>query len=152
SASARIIALGCLLVLLCAPAAIQAQVSGGTVSGIVQGASGAVMPGVRVTVTDAGAAAVRTVTTDTQGFYSVPDLSPGNYEMTFSAPGFTTQKLIQVAVSAGGNRSFNMELRPGNPDQITRTTAPAASPNQSATGGNANAATVRDTPLNGRDW
>ncbi|MCU1342893.1 MAG: Carboxypeptidase regulatory-like domain, partial [Candidatus Acidoferrum typicum] len=49
------------------------------------------MPGVQVSIADVGSIATRTVTTDSDGFYNVPALPPGGYEMTVSAPGFVTQ-------------------------------------------------------------
>src|ERR1700676_1562542 len=45
-------------------------------------------------------------------------------------------------------------MQPGNPDKVVRTVAPPSqvSSASSTVGGNVNASTVRDTPLNGRDW
>src|SRR6201997_3884814 len=45
-------------------------------------------------------------------------------------------------------------MRPGNPEQVLRVVAPPAPISQASSccGGNSNASTVRDTPLNGRDW
>src|ERR1700704_1785771 len=82
---------GLVAFLLFAPAKTNAQVAGGSITGTVRGESGAAMPGVRVSITDASASSTRTVTTDTDGFYNAPDLPPGIYEMTISAPGFATQ-------------------------------------------------------------
>jgi hypothetical protein len=137
-----------------APRAVKAQVAGGSIAGTVRGESGAAMPGVHVSVTDVTASAVRTVITDTDGFYSAPDLPPGNYEMTLSAPGFVTQVLTAINVAVGGERVLNVVMRAGSPEVIVRTAAPVAPISQASAccGGNANASTVRDTPLNGRDW
>jgi len=62
-----------------------AQVPGGSITGTVSGESGAAMPDVRISVKDVGTGLARTATTNTAGLYSVPDLSPGNFEMTVSA-------------------------------------------------------------------
>jgi hypothetical protein len=137
-----------------APWAVRAQVAGGSITGTVKGEAGAAMPGVRVSITDATSSAARTVITDADGFYNAPDLSPGNYELSVSAPGFVTQVLTAINVAAGGERVLNVVLRPGDPDQVVRSVAPPTqvSSASSAVGGNVGAATVRDTPLNGRDW
>ena len=143
-----------LCVLLGMPWAVKAQVAGGSITGIVRGESGAVMPGVRISVTDLTSSATRTVTTNTDGIYNAADLPPGIYEMSVSAPGFVTQVLTTIGVAAGSERVLNVVLRAGNPDQVVRTEAPpsqvsSASP---AVGGTVGASTVRDTPINGRDW
>jgi hypothetical protein len=113
-----------------------------------------VMPDVRVSVQDVGSGLSRAATTNTDGLYSVPDLPPGKYEMTVSAFGFVTQVWTAISVAAGVERVLNISMRAGNPEQVIRAAAPPAPVSQdSATvGGNANASTVRDTPLNGRDW
>jgi hypothetical protein len=136
------------------PSAASAQVPGGSVTGTVRGESGPAMPGVNVSVTDATASVTRAVTTSSDGFYNLPDLPPGNYEMKVSAPGFITEVWTSINISEGAERVLNVVMRAGNPEQVVRTAAPPAlvSSGSSTVGGNANASTVRDTPLNGRDW
>jgi hypothetical protein len=136
------------------PLLVKAQVAGGSITGTVRGESGAAMPGVQVSIADVGSIATRTVTTDSDGFYNVPALPPGGYEMTVSAPGFVTQLVTTINVAAGAERALNVTMRPGDPAQTVRTAAPPApvSTASSTVGGNVNASTVRDTPLNGRDW
>jgi Carboxypeptidase regulatory-like domain len=131
-----------------------AQLAGGSISGTVRGESGAPMPGVQISIADAGSLGNRTVTTDNDGFYSVPALPPGRYEVTFSATGFVTQLVTTINVAAGAERVLNITMHPGDPQQTVLTAAPPAqvSTASSTVGGNVNASTVRDTPLNGRDW
>ena len=78
-----------LAALLCASNTWGQQAAG--ISGVVRDSSNAVLPG--VTVEAASAALIertRTVTTDGEGRYSIVDLRPGTYAMTFSLPGFST--------------------------------------------------------------
>jgi len=58
-----------------------AQVTTGTISGIVQDASGAAIAGASVTVKNLDTGTNRTVTTDSGGRYNAPDLPLGNYEL-----------------------------------------------------------------------
>jgi len=134
--------------------AANAQVAGGSISGTVSGESGAAMPDVRISVKEASTGLVRNATTNPTGLYSVPDLAAGNYEMTVSASGFTTQLWTPVTVTAGVERVLNVVMHPGDPQQVVRVAAPPALVSEpcSAACGSANASTVRDTPLNGRDW
>jgi hypothetical protein len=128
--------------------------AGGAVTGTVTGEAGAPMPDVQVSVKDLSTGLARTATTNTNGLYSVADLSAGNYEMTVSAPGFTTQVWTDISVVAGVERVLNVVMHPGKPEQVVRVVAPPALVSEpcAAACGSANASTVRDTPLNGRDW
>ena len=153
-AKVRVAAGLCLLFVLAAPRVIRAQGAGGAITGTVRGESGAPMPGVHVSIADATSSTARTIVTDSDGFYSAPDLPPGNYQMTVSAPGFITQVITTISISAGAERALNVAMKAGDPEQVVRTAAPPVqvSSASSAVGGNVNASTVRDTPLNGRDW
>jgi hypothetical protein len=133
---------------------VNAQVAGGSVAGTVTGESGAAMPDVRISLKDVSTGLDRTATTNTAGLYNVPDLSPGNFEMTVSASGFTTQLWTSITVTAGVERILNVVMRAGDPKQVLRVVAPPALVSEPCPSvcGSANSSTVRDTPLNGRDW
>ncbi len=66
-----------------------------TIEGAVKCPSSAVLPGVRVQVTNVGAEASQTTTTDAQGFYRIDNLPVGTYTVSFSAKSSIT------TVSAG---------------------------------------------------
>jgi hypothetical protein len=142
------------LLALVVPGIVRAQVAGGAVTGTARAESGAAMPGVQVSTRDVTTGDVRTVTTDTNGLYSIPALPPGSYEMTVSAAGFVTQVWTGITVAVGTERVLNLVMRAGSPDVVVRTAASAGplSQTSSCCGGNANASAVRNTPLNGRDW
>jgi hypothetical protein len=131
-----------------------AQVAGGAITGTVTGESGAAMPGVNVSVKEVSTGLTRTAATNTAGLYNVPDLSPGNFEMTVSASGFTTQVWTSITVTAGVERILNVVMKAGNAEPAVRVAAPPALVSEAcaAACGSANSSTVRDTPLNGRDW
>ncbi|MGH9440034.1 MAG: carboxypeptidase regulatory-like domain-containing protein, partial [Terriglobia bacterium] len=134
------------------PSWVLGQVSGGTVSGSVTNRSGAAMPKVKVTIQNVAAGVARMVATDTRGFYTAPDLPPDTYQMTASARGFTTEELTGITVAVGANLVVNVVMQPGNPQEVVRKVAVVQSQSSSATGGNVSSSTVRNTPLNGRDW
>ncbi len=133
---------------------VSAQVAGGSITGTVTGESGGAMPDVRVSVKDVSTGLARTAATNAAGLYSVPDLSPENFEMTVSASGFITQLWTSISVTAGVERILNVVMRAGDPQQVVRVVAPPALVSEPcpAVCGSANSSTVRDTPLNGRDW
>jgi Carboxypeptidase regulatory-like domain len=83
-------------------------------SGVVRDASAAVLPGVTV---EASSPVLieksRTVVTDGEGRYTIVDLRPGTYKLTFSLTGFTT--VIRDAVDLPGNTTvpINVDLKVG---------------------------------------
>lgn len=141
-----------LISLLVVPAEVTAQVSGGTVSGSITDASGAAVPGAQVTLTSAGTGLTRTVVTDAQGFYTVPNLAPGTCELRVSAQGFVTQVRTGLTVTVGAKLLLNVAMQPGNPQQVVRMAAATAIQASSTVGGSVGSSTVTQTPLNGRDW
>jgi len=61
------------------------------ITGVVRDSSGGVLPGVSVeAASPALIERVRSVVTDSQGRYSIVDLRPGTYKVTFSLQGFST--------------------------------------------------------------
>ena len=80
----------CVTSLLLVPAF--AQKTSGTINGVVYDPSGAVVPGVSVTVTNTGTGTSRTITTDNQGVYSAPELEPGIYKVTAKAGNLKSQR------------------------------------------------------------
>ncbi len=134
------------------PLRVFGQVSGGALSGSIIDGSGKAMPNVTVSLTDSATGAVTVIKTDARGLYAAPDLPPDTYEMTVSAAGFVTQARTGIRVAVGAKLVLNVAMRPGNPQEVIRSAAVVQSQNSSAAGGNVSAATVRNTPLNGRDW
>ena len=68
-----------LAVALCVllPVGAKAQIAGATLTGTVVDASGAVVPNVQILITNEATGEVRTVTVDSAGVYSAPNLLPG---------------------------------------------------------------------------
>src|SRR5262249_18091081 len=104
------------LVLFCAiaiGAGAWAQMQSTTaIFGTVMDASGAVMPGVSITIRNEETGAVRETITNDAGYYSVQALKPGRYSITASLAGFKTavvrDREVQVSIPATVN--FRMEL------------------------------------------
>src|SRR5260370_14444199 len=70
---------------------VSAQVSTGTISGVVEDPSGAVISGATVTVRNVDTGAARTLTSDAGGRYIAPVLPVGNYEVRGEQTGFQTE-------------------------------------------------------------
>ncbi|MEP6917325.1 MAG: TonB-dependent receptor [Acidobacteriota bacterium] len=78
-----------------------AQVLYGSIAGTLTDETHAVVPKASVTVTNTSTGLSRQVTTDQAGYYSVPNLSEGTYDLSVSAGGFKpyTQKGLNVPIN-----------------------------------------------------
>ncbi len=133
---------------------LQAQVTGGTVSGTVVDISGRLIPNASVAITNTATGISRTVTTNTDGFYTAPNLLPGSYDLTFSAPGFRTDMRKGITLTVGAAVSLDLTMQIGTAIETVQvqTEAPAVQLTTSDIGAVVNATTVRELPLNGRSW
>jgi hypothetical protein len=101
------------------PATAFAQNSG--IAGVVRDPTGAVMPGVTVEAeSPVLIEKVRTVVTDNQGLYSIVDLRPGIYAVTFSLTGFSTVRREGIELTGSFTATVNAELRVGAVDRQPR--------------------------------
>src|SRR5262249_47021994 len=143
-----------LAITLPSSAPVHAQVTGATLSGTVTDASGAVIPGVMVSIKNRATGVARNITTDEVGFYSAPNLLAGNYDVTASAPGFSTVVQSNIALAVGAQQQLNISMKVGESAQIVEVTAaaPLVQVTSSTISGQVEATTVRELPLNGRDW
>jgi hypothetical protein len=139
-------------VLLCS--SLRAQDSGATLSGTVTDASGSVVPGAKVSIKNTGTDVTRDVTTDAAGFYSVPNLLPGRYDVTVSGTGFSTQLHNGITLGVGASQILNSSLTVGATQQtvLVESAPPAVELASSEVSGAIEESTIRELPLNGRDW
>src|ERR1700689_4099566 len=139
--------------LLLAPCAF-GQVDEGSITGLVQDATGAVVPNAKVTLlnTDKGLSVV--TNTDSSGVYTFSPVRIGNYSVSATAAGFsvTTQQNVVVAVSQ--NVRVNIELKTGAATETVEvTTAPPQMQTEDASVGQVvNEQSVNNLPLNGRNF
>jgi hypothetical protein len=131
-----------------------AQVSGATLTGTVTDPRGAVVPNATVSIRNTDTGVVREVTSNSDGFYAAPNLIPGPYEIKTSSPGFSTQVQRNLILTVGAQVTFNPSLVLG---KITETVVvtdvpPSVQISSSANSATVDGTTVRELPLNGRDW
>src|SRR6202171_690014 len=131
-----------------------AQAVGATLSGTVMDASGGVIAGAQISVRNTGTDVVRTLTSDSAGFYSAPNLLPGTYSVTTTAAAFSTSVQSSITLSVGAQQLVNIAMKVGEASQTVSVIESAATVElTSATiSAQVNATTVRELPLNGRDW
>src|SRR5436309_7224069 len=81
--------------------AVSAQLTTATIAGVVQDASGAVIPGVSITIKNVETGVIRTATSDEGGRYTVPELTLGDYEVKAQLPGFQTEVRSGITLMVG---------------------------------------------------
>ena len=89
------------------------QLYTGSITGVVQDPSGAVIPNARVTLTDVAKGQTRDFQTDNAGRYLFRSLPPTNYKISVSATGFTTTVLPDITLNVNDNVSANVTLKVG---------------------------------------
>src|SRR5204863_4083153 len=93
------------------PGAVSAQSS---ITGLVKDTTGAVLPGVTIeTTSPAIIEKVRTAVSDGQGRYTIIDLRPGVYRVTFTVPGFTTFVQDRIDLPSNFTATVNAEMKLG---------------------------------------
>ena len=96
----RVSTIGLLLLLAATPAV--AQRTTGEIVGTVTDESGAVLPGVTVTLRGAGVGGAPTTVTSETGAYRFPALPPGSYDLEYTLQGFGTLRNTAIPVGVGG--------------------------------------------------
>lgn len=82
----------------------------GAINGKVTDNTGAVLPGVAVTITSTAMMGSRTAVVNEEGLYRFPAIPPGEYTITYELAGFTTVKREGIRVTLGFTATVNVEL------------------------------------------
>ena len=98
--------------LLCAAPAY-AQFDSANISGVVQDTTGAILPGVDVTLTNVGTKIARQAVTNEAGLYTFPNVPVGEYQVTAMLSGFKPITKAGVQVNAGLNIRVDVALEVG---------------------------------------
>lgn len=105
--------LAIVLALMCVSGAAFAQNASGRISGTVSDNSGAVIPGVKVTVTNQDTRLTWKASTDAAGFYVVPDLPVGTYTVMVQADGFRKAERTGYDLPDAGRLTADFKLEVG---------------------------------------
>jgi hypothetical protein len=135
--------------------AISQEVNG-TIVGTVRDASGAVVPGATVTITDTSKndAVVRTLTTSDDGVFTAPDLPSSVYQVTVEAANFKKSVNTDVKVDVGSRRSVDVSLEAGSVSEVVTVEADQVSVNLTTPTSSTviNGDQVREIPINNRNF
>ncbi len=124
----------------------------GNIAGIVRDASGAVVPGAPVVVSNLGTGASRTLTTDSEGHYAATFLQPGQYEVVLGGGAFGKVDQKNVAVTVGSTITVDADLPNGSvsTDVLVTSDAPLLETDKVEASQTVSEVLVTNLPVNGR--
>ena len=139
-----------LLLLLASPA--QAQVYTGSITGLIQDPSGAVVPNASVVLTDTTKGLKYSATTDSSGRYVLRSLPPSAYSIRVEASGFRSDVQSSIVLEVNQNLTLNVSLQVGATRETVEVSAqpPPLATEDAVTGQNLNRTFINDLPLVGR--
>jgi hypothetical protein len=138
--------------LLCSVAFAQTSVSNGSISGTVTDATGAVVPGAKVTMIGPTGQTVH-ATTGGAGTYSSGELVPGTYSVRAEAKGFkTAQMSVDVQVNNTANVSIKLEIGQESTVVEVQSSEVAVNTEQAEVQGVLTAQQIENLPVNGRNF
>ena len=141
--------LACAATWLCAQNA-----TGCAITGIIADSTGAVIPGVQVTVTHDATGRYQTETTNGSGFYDADALPPGDYSVTIKKTGFKTNMIKDIHLDPGQRRGLSVKLNVGSASDTINVEADAevVQSESAEAGGTITSSEVQNTMLNGRSF
>lgn len=150
----NIVAVLCPVSLIFAAPAIHAA-NGGSITGTVTDASGAIVVNAQLTLVNTAQQTRWHVVSGKQGLYAFPSLPVGQYELLIESPGFSSQKRAEIAVDTDAAIRVDIRLGIAERDETVAVTANTANQVEtSAThlGEVVSAAQMTSVPLNGRSY
>ncbi len=136
-----------LLILVSVPAS--AQDFRGAINGTVSDATGGVLPGVTVTVTNVDTNLASPTVTDSRGFYQVRYLNSGTYTVEAQLDGFKKVVRKGISVRVGDSLKIDLTLESGGMEEVLTVTAsaPLLDTNSGVTGQVIDSNQIQQLPL-----
>ena len=129
-----------------------AQTNRGGISGTVTDATGAIVPGATVTVTNVGTNQSQKLTTSAEGSFNATSLDPVVYALTVEAPGFKKALVSSVKVDTATTATVNIALETGAVENTVDITAdtPLLNTDSGTAGQTISERQIQDIPLANR--
>ena len=145
----------CVVLLTVLSVAASAQETTGSISGTINDSSGASVKGASVTLTNTDRGQdVRTVTTNSTGFYTATSLPLGTYTVKVTAGGFKGEAVTGLVLHVNDALTVNRTLVVGNASETVTVTADQVQLNleNGMSQGLINGTQVRELALNSRNY
>jgi hypothetical protein len=139
-----------LVALLLSAGSALAQFDTAQVSGVVRDTTGAVLPGVDVTLVAEGTGVERRALTNETGVYTFANVPVGDYRMNVTLSGFKPVARTGVRVSAGVNIRVDVQLELGALTETVQVEAATTLVDTASIGRTVRADQIAEVPLSGR--
>ncbi|MBI2684799.1 MAG: carboxypeptidase regulatory-like domain-containing protein [Acidobacteria bacterium] len=134
--------------------ALSAQTFRGNIAGTVQDASGAAIPNAAVKLESPSTGLTRAVMASASGDFTMAELPTGLYTIGVTHPGFESKKIDKIEVVVSKTTNLNITLGVASQASLIEVSAQAVTLETTSTAlvGVVDTRTVKDLPLNGRDF
>jgi hypothetical protein len=144
----------CMLLCFLVARPLSAQNSQGTILGHVTDASGAVLAGATVRITNVATGVTRTAKTSGVGDYVFVNIPPGNYDIAVEAPAFSTSKIsgARLEVEATLRQDFRLQVGAVNQEVTVTSNSQMVQTDNATSGEVISGKLIEDLPISGRDF
>lgn len=141
-----------IVLLLAIPAFSQLPTA--TILGVAKDSSGGVLPDVTVTVVNTETGLTRVVKTADDGYYRVPELPVGHYQVKAEHSGFKSETRTGITLEVTQQAVINFDFQVGTAEQqvVVNAEAPLVNTQNATLGGTVNETKMTELPLNGRNY
>jgi len=136
------------------PATALGQAQNGELNGRVHDPDGLSLPGVTITLTEAGTGYTRTTVSTGDGAYVLSNLRPGTYDISVEMQGFRTVNQTGLIVSSGAELTVNYDLELATIEEVITVTAetPLVEVTSNRVGGTLSNKEIDEIPSNYRQF
>jgi outer membrane receptor protein involved in Fe transport len=126
----------------------------GAIAGTIFDATDAIVPNAMIVIRNDGTNAEQRLTTDNAGYFRAPQLPPGTYTVTITAPGFSEVRSHNVVVQVNLVTQLDQHLQTGSTAQTVEVTAevPVLNFDSPTFGGHLSNVEIENIPMNNRRW
>ncbi|HXP09634.1 MAG TPA: carboxypeptidase-like regulatory domain-containing protein, partial [Acidobacteriaceae bacterium] len=133
---------------------LSAQTFRGTLLGTITDATGAVIPGVSISVKNMDTGIERTTESNSDGAFTVPELPVGRYSVSATKTGFNPYQAEGLEVTVGSQMNLNITLQTGaqKEEVVVSSNALQVETTSNTLGATLTTNEVKNLPVNGRDY
>jgi outer membrane receptor protein involved in Fe transport len=130
----------------------QVGITAAQLSGVIQDKSGGAVAKATITLTDVATNRTYTATSDVSGYYVLPNLPPGSYELKVAYPGFSTyvQKGIVLSVGQTATVNVTLEIKAVGQQVVVTGAVQAIEPTRTEISNVINDKSISSLPISGR--